>query len=80
MLRGVKQRIDAHYGKDFKKAVITTPAYFLESQKAATKRAAKAAGFDEVVLINEPTAAAFAHGAAQLDTKDFERGVKLLGV
>ena len=78
VLQGVKQRIDAHYGKDFKKAVITVPAYFYEFQKAATKRAAKAAGFDEVVLINEPTAAAFAHGTAELDTKAFKKGVNYL--
>ncbi len=73
VLRGVKQRIDAHYGKDFKKAVITVPAYFYEFQKAATKQAAKAAGFDEVVLINEPTAAALAHGAAELDIKQLKK-------
>ena len=79
VLKGIKQRIkDAHQGKDFKKAVITVPAYFYEFQKAATKRAAKAAGFEEVVLINEPTAAAFAHGAAELDMKDFKRGVSYL--
>ena len=78
VLRGVKQRIDNHYGNDFKKAVITVPAYFYEFQKAATKRAAKAAGFDHVVLINEPTAAAFAHGAAELDTKKLKEGVNYL--
>ena len=78
VLRNVKQRLDKHYDKDFKKAVITVPAYFYEFQKAATKRAAKAAGFDEVVLINEPTAAAFAHGAAELDTKKLKEGVNYL--
>ena len=78
VLRGVKQRADKHYNKDFKKVVITVPAYFYEFQKAATKRAAKAAGFDEVTLINEPTAAAFAHGAAELNTKKLKEGVNYL--
>ena len=78
VLRGVKNRIDTHYGKDFEKAVITVPAYFYDFQKAATKRAAEAAGFKKVVLINEPTAAAFAHGAAELDIKKLKDGVNYL--
>ncbi len=78
VIEDVKQRIEKGLGKEFKKAVITVPAYFYDFQKAATKRAAIAAGFDEVVLINEPTAAAFAHGAAELDKKKLKRGVKYL--
>jgi len=78
VLRDVKQRIDKHHGKNFNNAVITVPAYFYEFQKAATKRAAHAAGFKHVVLINEPTAAAFAHGAAELDTKKLKQGVNYL--
>lgn len=78
VLKGVKHRIDAHHGKDFKKAVITVPAYFYDFQKAATKRAAHAAGFEHVVLINEPTAAAFAQGAAELDVKKLKQGVNYL--
>lgn len=78
VLRDVKQRIDQHHGKDFDNAVITVPAYFFEFQKAATKRAAIEAGFKHVVLINEPTAAAFAHGAAELDTKKLKQGVNYL--
>ncbi|KAL0224129.1 hypothetical protein P9112_003519 [Eukaryota sp. TZLM1-RC] len=42
------------------KAVITVPAYFEDSQRQATMAAARAAGFQEVRLINEPTAAALA--------------------
>ena len=51
-------------------AVITVPAYFAESQKAATKEAAKLAGFKNVVLLEEPTAAAFAYGVIQNQEKD----------
>ena len=78
VLRDVKQRIDMHHGKNFDNAVITVPAYFFEFQKAATKRAAIEAGFKHVVLINEPTAAAFAHGAAELDKKKLKQGVNYL--
>lgn len=44
------------YGE--KDVVITVPAYFLNSQREATKEAAKIAGLNVVSLINEPTAAA----------------------
>ncbi|KAL0241341.1 hypothetical protein GEMRC1_006576 [Eukaryota sp. GEM-RC1] len=43
---------------DITKAVITVPAYFDDHQRKATKRAAEIAGFEEITLVNEPTAAA----------------------
>jgi molecular chaperone DnaK len=43
-------------------AVITVPAYFSTLQKEATKRAGNLAGFDYVVLIQEPIAAAISYG------------------
>ncbi len=43
-------------------AVITVPAMFENTQKDATKRAAKLAGFDYVELIQEPVAASIAYG------------------
>lgn len=43
-------------------AVITVPAYFDDSQRQATKDAAKLAGIDVLRLLNEPTAAALAYG------------------
>ena len=43
-----------------RKAVITVPAHFNEDQKLATKKAAELAGLEEVILIDEPTAAALA--------------------
>lgn len=39
-------------------AVISVPAYFSDSQRIATRAAAKEAGINTVALINEPTAAA----------------------
>ncbi len=47
-------------------AVITVPAMFNNTQKDATKRAAKMAGFEHVELIQEPVAASVAYG---LDSK-----------
>src|SRR5580693_7047078 len=43
-------------------AVITVPAYFDDSQRQATKDAARLAGLEVLRLINEPTAAALAYG------------------
>lgn len=43
-------------------AVITVPAMFETMQNEATKRAGKLAGFDEVILLQEPIAAAIAYG------------------
>merc|ERR1712048_297564 len=49
-------------GKKFKKAVITVPAYFNDSQRQATKDAGKIAGLEVLRIVNEPTAAALAFG------------------
>ena len=49
------------------KAVITVPAYFDFSQRAALEQSAKLAGINDIGLINEPTAAALAYG---LGTKE----------
>ena len=46
--------------RDVKKAVITVPAYFNNTQKQATRDAADIAGLECVRIINEPTAAAMA--------------------
>ncbi len=43
-------------------AVITVPAYFDDSQRQATKDAARLAGLNVLRLLNEPTAAAVAYG------------------
>ncbi|KAF2346210.1 Heat shock protein 70 family [Trinorchestia longiramus] len=43
-------------------AVITVPAYFSDSQRHATKDAARIAGISVLRIINEPTAAAMAYG------------------
>ena len=47
-------------------AVITVPAYFNESSRAATITAAKLAGIDVLALISEPTAASIKYGIDKL--------------
>lgn len=49
-------------GQTVTRCVVTVPAYFNEGQRAATKQAAEFAGLVVERIINEPTAAALAHG------------------
>ena len=49
-------------GKRVKKAVITVPAYFNDSQRTATKNAAMIAGLECMKIVNEPTAACLCYG------------------
>jgi molecular chaperone DnaK len=58
-----------YLGERVTKAVITTPAYFNDAQRQATKDAGKIAGLEVLRIINEPTAAALAYG---LDKKGNE--------
>ena len=47
------------------RAVITVPAYFDDSQRNATRDAARLAGFNVARIVNEPTAAALAYGLGE---------------
>lgn len=61
-----KLRIDAvNQIGNFKKVVITVPAYFDEVRRKATQDAGYIAGFEVMDIINEPTAAAVAFGFQQ---------------
>src|SRR5262245_45496113 len=61
-----KLRIDAQRQiGNFKKAVITVPAYFDEVRRKATMDAGYIAGLEVLDIINEPTAAAVAFGYQQ---------------
>src|SRR5580765_1944170 len=76
-LRKLKEAAEAYLGHTVRKAVITVPAYFNDSQRQATIDAAQIAGFDteweiedpgtgkkqrqRMRIINEPTAAAMAY-------------------
>jgi len=50
------------FGEPTRKVVITVPAYFGDNERAATKAAGEIAGLEVVHIVNEPTAAAIAHG------------------
>eukprot|EP01098_Paradermamoeba_levis_P004993 TRINITY_DN211_c0_g3_i2.p2 TRINITY_DN211_c0_g3~~TRINITY_DN211_c0_g3_i2.p2 ORF type:complete len:274 (+),score=130.73 TRINITY_DN211_c0_g3_i2:95-823(+) len=58
----MREIAEAYLGKPVKKAVITVPAYFNDSQRQATKDAGVIAGLEVLRIINEPTAAALAYG------------------
>jgi heat shock protein 1/8 len=62
ILEKMKNIAEAKLGKRVKKAVITVPAYFNDSQRTATKNAAAIAGLTCDKILNEPTAAAMCYG------------------
>jgi len=70
ILQKMKQSAEEYLGEPVKKAVITVPAYFNDSQRQATKDAGTIAGLEVVRIINEPTAASLAYG---LDKKKNEK-------
>lgn len=45
-----------------KKAILTVPAYFTDTQKTAVLNSGKLAGFEQIRLVSEPVAAAVAYG------------------
>lgn len=62
VLRKLVDDASKYLGEQIKKAVITVPAYFNDSQRQATKDAGKIAGLEVLRIINEPTAASLAYG------------------
>ena len=62
ILKSLKDRAEEALGGELVGAVITVPAYFDDSQRQATKDAARLAGLNVLRLLNEPTAAALAYG------------------
>ena len=69
ILRKLAEDASKYVGETVKKAVITVPAYFNDSQRQATKDAGKIAGLEILRIINEPTAASLSYG---LEKKDNE--------
>jgi molecular chaperone DnaK len=62
VLRKLKKDAEAKLGIPIVNAAITVPAYFDDSQRAATEAAGKMAGLNVVGILNEPVAAALAYG------------------
>jgi molecular chaperone DnaK len=69
VLKKLKCDAENSFGEPVTRAVITVPAYFNDSQRAATKRAGELAGFTVERILNEPTAAALAYGLDKLKEK-----------
>jgi molecular chaperone DnaK len=69
VLTKMKETAEAYLGGQVKKAVITVPAYFNDSQRQATKDAGQIAGLEVERIINEPTAAALAYGLDKTENK-----------
>jgi molecular chaperone DnaK len=70
VLQKLKKDAEDYLGQEIRKAVITVPAYFNDSQRKATKDAGEIAGLEVLRIINEPTAAALAYG---LDKKSDQK-------
>ncbi len=62
VLRELKRMAEQALGTTIGSAVISVPAYFRDTQRLATLKAAEFAGLKVERLINEPTAAALAYG------------------
>ena len=64
LLQELRAAAEEHLKVPVRKAVITVPAYFNDNQRQATRDAGEIAGLEVLGIINEPTAAALAYGAA----------------
>ena len=65
----MKQDAEAYLNEEVTGAVISVPAYFNDTQRKSTKRAAEIAGLTVERLISEPTAAAIAYGLYQEESE-----------
>ncbi|MGI4734473.1 MAG: Fe-S protein assembly chaperone HscA [Janthinobacterium lividum] len=62
ILRELRHRAEHALKTPVRRAVITVPAYFNDSQRQATRDAGRLAGLEVLRIVNEPTAAALAYG------------------
>ncbi|KAL5167640.1 putative mediator of RNA polymerase II transcription subunit 37c [Glycine soja] len=62
ILMKMREIAEAYLETPVKRAVVTVPAYFNDSQRKATIDAGTIAGLNVMRIINEPTAAAIAYG------------------
>lgn len=69
VIKSLKADAEAYLGQEVTEAVISVPAYFNDTQRKATKRAAEFAGLKVERLISEPTAAAIAYGLHQEESE-----------
>jgi len=71
VLRALREDAESRLGERVDEAIISVPAYFNDPQRKATLDAAKLAGLNVQRLINEPTAAALAHGLQTVEDGHF---------
>jgi heat shock 70kDa protein 1/2/6/8 len=75
VLTKMREIAEAYLGSPVKKAVVTVPAYFNDSQRKATIDAGTIAGLNVIRIINEPTAAAIAYGLDKRNDRDGNQNV-----
>ena len=68
LLKALRARAEQSLGGELVGVVVTVPAYFDDTQRQATRDAAKLAGLNVYRLVNEPTAAAIAYGLDRQET------------
>ncbi|MCL2125746.1 MAG: Hsp70 family protein [Oscillospiraceae bacterium] len=66
ILRGLKSDAESYLGERVTEAIVSVPAYFNDSQRAATKTAGELSGMTVNRIINEPSAAALAYSQRSL--------------
>jgi molecular chaperone DnaK len=77
IIKKIKAVAEQEMGVEYKRCVVTVPAYFNENQRDATTQAVKLAGLEVLRVINEPTAAAISYGVDK--DEDILYGVYDLG-
>jgi molecular chaperone DnaK len=69
ILRALRDRASRELGVEVRRAVITVPAYFNDSQRQATREAGELAGLEVVRILNEPTAASLTYDPSQAELR-----------
>jgi len=77
IIKKIKTIAEQEMEVEYKRCVVTVPAYFNENQRDATTQAVKLAGLEVLRVINEPTAAAISYGVDK--DEDILYGVYDLG-
>ena len=70
VLSRMKKVAENALGYSVKKVVVTVPAHFNDSQRQATRDAARICGLEVMRVINEPTAAALAYGLDHINSEE----------
>jgi len=67
IMKRLKADAEAYIGGEIERAIVTAPAYFNATQRAATREAAEIAGLKLDRILDEPTAAAMAYKLHEQD-------------